>query len=221
MHRHARIHAKENDLAGSGGVKPIRPKPKTPNWKSRIPISNSSTPATSLTISPGTSLLSSELLSSMPKFSILETKSSTPILTPSEPVSAGQKRAFNFVEYSPTQFTSPPKKINLFQMTSPPAQVLTEVTEKSSPSHVTRAVGPTSITKKPKDSRTEIKSFSNSAHHDRKGHSEVEKATSSCDIFVIYLNYYSKNICMTILTYKTAWEYIYHIRKCISIDKIA
>lgn len=173
MHRHARIHAKENDLAGSGGMKPIRPKPKTPNWKSRIPISNSSTPATSLTISPGTSLLSSELLSSMPKFSILETKSSTPILTPSEPVSAGQKRAFNFVEYSPTQFTSPPKKINLFQMTSPPAQVLTEVTEKSSPSHVTRAVGPTSITKKPKDSRTEIKSFSNSTHHDRKGHSET------------------------------------------------
>lgn len=65
------------------------------------------------------------------------------------------------------------------------------------------------------------KSFSNSAHHDRKGHSEVEKADSSCDIFVIYLNYYSKNICMTILTYKMAWEYIYHIRKCISIDKIA
>ncbi|XP_062584858.1 ras-responsive element-binding protein 1-like isoform X1 [Saccostrea cucullata] len=160
MHRHSRIHAKENELGGSSGIKPIRPKPKTPTWKSRPIIPNTSTP-TSLTIPPGTSLLSAELLSNMPKFSILETKPQ--VLTTSEPVSVGQKRAFNFIEYSPNQYTSPTKKISLAQVT--PTQVVTE----KSPALVTPAATPSSITKKPKDSRTEIKSFTNSAHHDKKG----------------------------------------------------
>ncbi|XP_048748728.2 ras-responsive element-binding protein 1-like isoform X5 [Ostrea edulis] len=165
MHRHSRIHAKENDLSGSSGIKPIRPKPKTPTWKSRPVMPNTSTPATSLVIPPGTSLLSAELLNNMPKLSILEAKPVTQVLTPSEPVSAGQKRAYNFIEYSP-QLSSPAKKISVAPVSS--NQVVIEKT----PILVTQASVPTSITKKPKDSRTEIKTFTNSAHHDRKGPSE-------------------------------------------------
>ena len=173
MHRHARIHAKENDLTGSGGIKPIRPKPKTPTWKSR------STPTPSLTLPSGTSLLSTELLSNMPKFSIIESKPVTTILTSTEPVTVGQKRAFNFIEYSPIQYTSPPKKANPPPVN--PTQAPTGNAEKP-PTLVTPAVVPSSITKKPKDSRTEVKSSSNSAHHDRRGHSEVEKMDSFTDI---------------------------------------
>lgn len=81
-------------------------------------------------------------------------------------------------------------------------------------------MGSISIIKKLKDFRIEIKSFSNFVYYDRKGYLEVEKVISFCDIFVIYFNYYFKNICMIILIYKMVWEYIYYIRKCISIDKI-
>jgi hypothetical protein len=176
MHRHSRIHAKENDLSGSSGIKPIRPKPKTPTWKSRAVIPNASTPAPSLVIPPGTSLLSTELLTNMPKFSILEAKPVTQVLTPSEPVSSGQKRAYNFIEYSPTQFPSPPKKINIAPVSS--SQVVAE----KPPTLVAQTPVPTSITKKPKDSRTEIKTFTNSAHNDRKCPSEVEQTDSFCDI---------------------------------------